>query len=378
MLKRAVLCITLLSTTFMCYPQDTKVETIVDSYIKDKRPVGLVVGIVDNGKVQFITRGETAKGNQQPPDENTVFEAGYITQLYTSSLLSILNKKEIALLDDQLQDYLPDSVRVPTYQDIICGIDQFAEHHEDDPIPIFVRSICVPCYPRKVRKRSDDPFTNYTVNDLYQHLPKYKLYSAPGQEFEFSLLGIALLGQAMANKMEMDYEALIITELLQALDMHDTRITLNYDQRARYAQGHKKRGKPVEPWGYQAMAPAGAFRSTGADLVKFLKANLGLMDTDLAEALKVTHQPRVIADLPDMPHSKIGMGWKISGLQQSGHEMRWTDSRTAGSSGFLGFVKETKTGIVILSNSDVQVKTLGTALLKELHATPKNRDTTAR
>ena len=396
------MCIVLFCVALSGYGQESvpAIGSAIDAFFQEKRPVGLAVGVVRNGEIRFTARGETIKGNQQLPDENTVFEAGYLTQLYTTSLLALLDKKQMALLDDQLQHYLPDSVVVPTYQDVLCGIDQFTENIEDDPIPIFVRTICVPdpnakvvcislCnlashssglpgYPRKVKKRSHDPFASYTLEDLYRYVPRYKLYSPPGQEFEYSVLGITLLGQAMVNKTELDYETLVITELLQPLDMNDTRITLNYDQRARLAQGHKKRNKPVEPWKYQVMAPVGAFKSTTTDMAKFMKANLGLVNRDICKALKTTHQPRVIADLPNMPHSKIGMGWKISGLDQSSHEMRWFDSVSRGSSGFIGFVKETKTGVVILCNSDISVKPLGITLLNVLHMPPNSPDTTAR
>ena len=46
--------------------------------------------------------------------------------------------------------------------------------------------------------------------------------------------------------------------------------------RAHLAPGHDDNGKPAKNWDFDALAGAGAIRSTANDMLRYLKANMGL------------------------------------------------------------------------------------------------------
>ena len=114
----------------------------------------------------------------------------------------------------------------------------------------------------------------------------------------------------------------------------------------RFAQGHNRRGKPVPHWDLPALAGAGALRSTVADLLTFLTAQLGHGPAQLADAIELTHESRAQpgptfdrARLDD-PHAE---GQRFPAI--------WHDGGTGGFRSVAGFVKETETAVIVLSNS---------------------------
>ncbi len=68
-----------------------------------------------------------------------------------------------------------------------------------------------------------------------------------------------------------------------------------------------------------------------------------------------------------MPLGEIGLAWLISPLgKQKAHEVIWHNGGTGGYRSYLGFLKDANIGVVVLSNSQLEVDTLGSLILKQL------------
>jgi serine-type D-Ala-D-Ala carboxypeptidase/endopeptidase len=76
------------------------------------------------------------------------------------------------------------------------------------------------------------------VRDLYRFLSQYKLIRDIGSKAEYSNLGFALLGQALALAAGKDYEILVQDRITHQLQMNITEITLAHNQPPRLATGH--------------------------------------------------------------------------------------------------------------------------------------------
>src|SRR6202043_3934618 len=87
-------------------------------------------------------------------------------------------------------------------------------------------------------KDPSNPYTGYSVDDLYQFLSGYTLPRPPGFEVEYSNLGAGLLGHLLAYRAGTDYETLIRTRITEPLNMQDTGITLSSSMKQRMATGH--------------------------------------------------------------------------------------------------------------------------------------------
>src|SRR5581483_3018808 len=141
--------------------------------------------------------------------------------------------------------------------------------------------------------------------------------------------------------------------------MASTRLTLSAADRARFAEPHDAGGAAVHEWNFAALAGAGAIRSTANDLLRFVRANLGLVPSPLAAAMKLQRERR--HDAP--PLDAIGLGWH---LRDDGRTV-WHNGQTAGFHSYVAFDPERKLGVVVLANSAAGVvDELGYQVLRAL------------
>jgi CubicO group peptidase (beta-lactamase class C family) len=183
---------------------------------------------------------------------------------------------------------------------------------------------------------------------MYAFLSGYTLTNEPGSKFQYSNIGMALLGHLLALKAGTNYETLIVDRICRPLHMDSTRITLTPEMKTRLARGHDESGKPASNWNLDLIAGAGGLRSTANDLLKYVSANLGLTQTSLMVLMEkmqvIRHQ-----DGPDF--GKTAMPWFDRGVYQvAGMELLGHSGGTGGYSAFVGFDKKQRRGVVALCN----------------------------
>ena len=111
-------------------------------------------------------------------------------------------------------------------------------------------------------------------------------------------------------------------------------------------------------WVFGVLAGCGALKSTPADLMRFVAANLGLVKTPLAPALALAQKPRRPGPAPQV---KLGLGWMV--LKAFERYLVFHDGGTGGHRAFVGLAPDTGQGVVVLSNTSVDVSDLGLHLL---------------
>ena len=330
-------------------PSDEAVRQILMHRIHEqKRSVGIAVGIVEDGRRRVVSYGRVAADDSREVDGDSVYEIGSITKVFTAILLADLAGEGAFQLETPVQRLLGPDVAVPTRNGAEISLLHLTTH-----------SSGLPRMPDNFRPTdAGNPYADYTVTQLYEFLSTHELQRDIGETVEYSNLGTGLLGHALALSQETDYESLVSARLLEPLEMSDTSITLSPSQRERLAIGHSVQLRPVANWDLPTLAGAGALRSTVNDMLTFVEANLGLRDSSLHEAIAATHEPR--RDFP-APGMRIGLGWVIRGGH--GRELYWHNGGTGGYRSFLGFDLESRTGVVVLSNSSDSVDDLGFHLL---------------
>ena len=186
-----------------------------------------------------------------------------------------------------------------------------------------------------------------------------------GAEFEYSNLALGLLGHLLAMNKDCTYEELMIQTIAHPLDMNDTRIELTKRMKENLALGHSGR-RVVENWDIPTLAGAGAIRSSTSDMAKFISANLGYLNSPLKEAMELSHQIR-----HDMAGDRsIAMAWHI--MKGDKGDIICHGGATGGYRTFIGFVKETGKGVVLLSNSSEGADDIGYYLLDSGSELAKN------
>ena len=128
--------------------------------------------------------------------------------------------------------------------------------------------------------------------------------------------------------------------------MEHTAITLTPWMKAHLALGHDAQGKVVANWDLDALAGAGAIRSTALDMLRFADANLHPERGPLQRAMAFAQRERAPAGAPQMG---IGLNWLS--MRVGADTVVWHNGGTGGYRSYLGLLPSRKMAVVVLTNS---------------------------
>ncbi len=324
-------------TESLVIPADDAILKILKQRVDEYRwATGVVVGVIEPGRRSVVAYGERDKGDPRPLDGNTVFEIGSITKPFTSILLADAVRRGDVALDDPVEKYLPDGIRVPERGRKIT-LHDLATHFSS-----------LPRIPNNLPSQDDDnPYKGYTEDLLYNFLRTYELTRDVGSRFEYSNLAYGLLGLALARRAGTDYESLLRDRITGPLGLSDTTTLVWPNLAERMAVGHSTRQRAVAPWDMPVISGAGALRSTVNDLLTLLSAQLGYMDTPLAGAMKDAVTTRRVTGDPRA--KEIGLGWLV--YTRNGKEIIGHGGDTVGFQSAIAFDPVRRAGVVVLSNT---------------------------
>ncbi len=313
---------------------------------------GIVAGLVRGGESESWGFGTVAVGAAREPDAQTVFEIGSITKVFTATLLARLAEQGALSLDDPIRPLLEPHVKLKDWQGREVTLLHLATHTAT--LPRASRRMLA-----HARRNLANAYRDYDLADLHADLAEFVPGPELGRKFEYSNLGFGLLGHLLALIAAEPFEQLLARRVCQPLDLSDTVITLNDDQRARLAQGHFF-GRPVGLWDMPVLAGAGALRSTAADMLNFVECSMGARRSALDTTLRTTQAPRVRAS----DTLSIGLAWHRTATPAG--DAVWHRGETAGMRSFIGFIRERELGLVLLANASAGVDELGVELLQRL------------
>ena len=323
---------------------------------------GIVIGIVDENGRDFYGYGETTLETNETPNEHTLYEIGSISKVFTATLLAQMVENGDLEYSNTVGSLLPQEVSVPTRQQRAITLEHLATHASgllNNP-------------PSLVHNSPDNPFSPYPPEKLYAFLNGYQLTRTPGSEYEYSNLGMGLLGHALSLQAGSSYEEALTERLLKPLGLLDTTLTPSPDQRLRRAQGYN--GVVARPeFIMDSLAGAGQILSTVDDMLAFLEYQLGLQQTSLSPVLDATQERRFSTGSPGQD---MGLGWIIT--QAGSDTLRFHDGATIGHNSFAGFSTRLQKGVVVFSNARINqyssVQDLGLkALIPEYPLNPIRR-----
>lgn len=304
----------------------------------------VVVAVVDEKGARFVSYGKMDNNTgAKNSDENTVFEIGSATKVFTGTLLAEAVRRGEVSLNDPISKFLPKTVKTPPRGGKEITLLDLATH--TSALPRLPANFA----PKDVQ----NPYADYTVEQMYEFLSKYELPRDIGASYEYTNFGTGLLGHILSLRAKMSYEDLVKTRILKPLGMNDTTVTLSPALRARTARGFDENGEATALWDMPALTGAGGLRSTAKDLAKFVAANLNLTKSNLADAFTDARKPQREAGAK----MKIGLNWHI--LAGSAGEIIWHNGGTGGFHSFIGFVPAQKRGIVVLTNSTESIDDIG-------------------
>lgn len=323
--------------------------------------VGVVLCVVDEAGSCCASEGRVSVDGDAKVDEKSVFEIGSITKAFTGILLADMVLRGEVAYDDPVKKYLPEGTKVPTRDGKEITLRDLATHRS-----------ALPRMPTNLEPADEEnPYADYDAKRMLTFLSEYELTRDIGEKYEYSNLGVGLLGFVLARKAGKTYEQLVTERILKPLDMKDTTITLNDGLKARLAKGHAD-GKVVKNWDIDAMAGAGALRSTSLDMVTFVEANLKPNDSAISKAMQESYKEFKDTGQPGL---SVALGWHK--WDRFGMPIIWHNGGTGGYRSFVGFAPSKKMGVVVLTNSDTDLDAVGLHVLEAKYELPKIRKSVA-
>ena len=311
-------------------------------------PAAIVVGVISPNGTQVSAYGNISKANPTPVDGNTVFDIASVSKTFVATVLADLVNEGVVKLSDPLEMYLPSNVTVPSYNGNKITLGDLATHSSGLP---YQPSGWI------VNK-------HYTTPQVYEFLSNSTLEDEPGTVAKYSNLGMGMVGHALSLKMGVTLEQLIEDRIFKVLGMNSSGIAMNEtgisipeNIKPILAVGHMAGNESELMFLPEAVQGAGAIYSTVNDLLKYVSANIGLIDTKINPAMEETHSIRhpfyeLQVPFPD-PSGNESTAYAYEGLSwfsttDLGTQVVWHNGGINGYSSFVGFNPDKQIGLVIL------------------------------
>jgi CubicO group peptidase (beta-lactamase class C family) len=295
---------------------------------------GVAIGVVKNGVRRVFTYG-TAR-----PD--SIFEIGSLSKTFTGLILSQMVLQGKVKFDEPVRELLPPGTVAKPAGPEITLLDLATQHSGLPRLPDNFHPV-----------DSQNPYADYHAANLYEFLSAHGVAKLANTSFLYSNLGFGLLGQALSDRAGVSYPALLKEEVKDPLGLKDTTVSLSLAQQRRFIQGHDAEHHPAHPWDLDALAGAGAIRSTAGDMLTYVQANLDPSKitpvagtpgaATLSAALAQDHTLRADA----LPGMRIALAW----LYLTDEGTYWHNGGTGGFSSYAFFNPKGGYAAVVLVNT---------------------------
>jgi CubicO group peptidase (beta-lactamase class C family) len=260
------------------------------SEIVDERKVpGCVVAAVDGDDAGVASVGARDVEAGLPWETDTIFELDSVTKVFTAIMFAGSGLDANAVVDG----FLPAGTKLPA----TVTLEMLANYTSQ--LPNNPSN-----FPRGGAR-------NYTFDEFLYYLQDlWKPNAVPGTAYEYSSVGFGLLGYVLAEHWSVPgYGALVTQQLTGVLGMPDTVAYPSATQETRVAIGYDG-ARPQRPL---VTAPflggGGVLRSTGDDMLTFLKA----VAWRAAPAALVAAFEQTETQTFKTKRRGIGLGWFIAG-----------------------------------------------------------------
>lgn len=309
-------------------------QLLLRERVQNGRSTGLIVGVITPTASRYVaTAGSARQG--KPIDEHTLFEIGSITKVFTGILLAEMANRGEVRLDQPVAELLPPTVKVPSRNSRAITL-----------LDLSTQTSGLPRLPSNMSPADPaNPYADYSVVQLYESLSKHELTRDPGAQYDYSNLGVGLLGHALALRAGKSYEALVRERILRPLGMMHSGIVLTPEMKARMSEGHDGAGVVVPLWDLPTLAGAGALRSSLDDMMRFVAAVLSPPNNAVGRAIAQSLEPRFTVN----KSLSLGLNWHRSVFE--GDTTVWHNGGTAGFRTYIGINPRTRAGVVLLNNS---------------------------
>ncbi|NIM18465.1 MAG: cyclic peptide export ABC transporter [Candidatus Aminicenantes bacterium] len=325
------------------FPTPEKIEEQVKKIMEEgKIPGASIVLIKGNEHVVIKSFGYADLERQIPVTPKTLFEIGSCSKSFTALAVLQLVKDGLVKLDDPVSKYFPGFKGTFNGEEYDITINQLLHH---------VSGIRWETFGKIPQGSSRDALRN-----VVEMVSGTKLIQIPGRVFFYSNTNFDIAGAVIEEASGMSYEDYMATKVFRPLGMNHTFIgTSSGGERdgVPMALGYKisfGKPQPFESPVFRGNFPAGYVVSNANEMATWLKAQLGLVETDMKSLIESSHQPnpsmqgamRIIPEL-------YSLGWQVKPgddplISHGGANPNFT--------AYVGLRPKDKLGVAVMANSN--------------------------
>lgn len=282
--------------------------------------------IIKNGMISYYGTKRENDTIKYINNYKNIFEIGSITKVFTSTLLADFVIKKQLKLNEPIQPYLT----IDLHEKTSISFLQLANHTAGlSKSPTNLTNQFFTFFSTPYQDYNQDKLNYYLENELM-------LNNLPGKNYEYSNLGMGLLGYLLSLKQDSTYEQLLESHILRKYQMTNTTSNL-LKIKNNLITGLDKYGQKTKNWNLNSLVAAGGIFSNVEDLSTFSLAHFDDKNKELKLARKETFS---IND-----STKIALGWHINQ-----DKWIWHNGGTGGYSSIIILDTKKKNGVIILSN----------------------------
>lgn len=342
--------------------------------IHQKDPLGgITIGVVVGPKLVWTkSYGFADADAKRPASAGTVYRIGSITKQFTALMLLQLAEQGVVRLTDPVEKYVPE----------ISAIQK--SHPSAPPITLVQLATMTSGLAREPKGPPDHsrgPVGDWTKKVLLS-LPQAVYQHEPGTQYLYSNIGYATLGLALERAAGRPFTHYVQERIVAPLGMTHTAFELTPAMRALVAHGYSRSrdgtvdsanaDRELDGRGYRV--PNGALMSTVTDLARFVAFELGEGPWIIKKETQEGNFTRV--HLSDGALAS-GYGVGFQALRRGTLVALGHGGSTAGFRASALFDRASKTGVIVLRNSDLAAAGLAVRALEKIAAAGTKSSTEA-
>ena len=230
---------------------------------------GIAVAVTVDGRQYFLNYGVASRDRNVPVTKDTLFEIGSVSKTFTATLVTYAQALGRISLDDPPGKYMPRLRGSALDAASLLNLGTYTA----GGLPLQ--------FPGSVTN-------NATMTTYFQ---RWSRSAAPGVQRRYSNPSIGLLGHITALAMNSGFSDLVEAELLPRLGLSHSHIRVPQAAMGRYAWGYSRTNQPIRAGAAILDAEAYGVKSTAADMIRFVEANIqpAILEMPMRRAVEGTH-----------------------------------------------------------------------------------------
>ena len=270
-------------------PESADIEALVNDTIAplmaEHRIPGMAIALSINGQQHYFNYGLANQEAGIPVTDETLFELGSVSKIFTASLAGYAQASGALSLSDPASRYLPELEGSAFDEVTLLELGTYTAGE----LPLQ--------FPESVQSEE-------AMIDYYR---QWQPESAPGSHRLYSNPSLGLFGYLAAQSLGQPFEMAMEEALFTPLGLEHSYFQVPEAQQANYAYGYSKEDEPIRVNPGMLDAQAYGLKSTAADVLTLVEANMSgaELNEPLSQALAATRTGYF-----EVGNMTQGLGWE--------------------------------------------------------------------